>query len=59
MVVIKTVIITEVTSAYTIEVGHIFPKENLKAEVKLHLLVLSASRGYQKSHWSGFREERL
>lgn len=59
MTVINTLIITQVIPAYTIEVGHILPKECLKADVKLHLLVLSAGRGYQKTHCSGFREERL
>lgn len=58
MAVINTVTFIEVTPAYTVEMGHIFPKESLKADVKPHL-VLSSGRGYQKSHWSGFREERL
>lgn len=58
-IVINTVIIAEVTPASTVEVGHFLPKESLKADAKLHLLVLPAGRGYWKTHCSGFREERL
>lgn len=63
MAMINIVVITEVTPTCTTEVRDFFAssktEESPKADVKVHLELLSVGRSYQKTLHSGFRGEKL